>query len=293
MDGCFTSGRLKSKGKDQLNNFDRHFILKNEEETNESIQVHPIEPSNCKSKFFAMKENMGESIKYNRLDETGHFGLACARHEVMIKMVDMTSGERFIYPDLLLKNYFESESNPENIYLYYDIMCKYSAHLERHKVLPAVLMKKMKFLIGQFHVLPHGSKCIENLQPYITKGNGQVDGEALERRWAFFRPHLYSLKHMTAENRAIFIERLCWWLYQQQTIQIVPRIIKMWKECKKQLTFLNMIELEDSDSNIDNNNVFQKIDTSKLSPSLQNMLGNIEDTSKQYALNDLFLKEKV
>jgi hypothetical protein len=100
----------------------------------------------------------------------------------------------------------------------------------------------VKYLIGQFHVLPHGSACVRNMQPYTTKNNGLVDGEALERRWAFFRLHLHSWKQMTSENRAIFMERLIWWQYQEQSNNIIERIIRKHKDCVKKLSLIPFID---------------------------------------------------
>lgn len=121
-------------------------------------------------------------------------------------------GETFFYPDLLLQNFFgKTSSNPDSISLYYDIMCRYRPHLESRGVLPEEILQKCKYLIGQFHVLPHGGKCIREMQPYTTKGNGKVDGEALERRWATFRLHMNSFKQMSPSNRTVFMERIIWY----------------------------------------------------------------------------------
>ncbi len=75
----------------------------------------------CNTKFEAVALNS----KGKKLDETGHFGLACARHEVLLNVVDMKSGERFFYPDTLLKEYFkEGNPLPDSLNLYYDVMCR-------------------------------------------------------------------------------------------------------------------------------------------------------------------------
>ena len=76
-----------------------------------------------------------------------------------------------------------------------------SAHLVKLNILPSNILKNLHCLIGQFHVLPHSSTCIEKMQPFTTRGNGNVDGEALERRWAYFRLHMNSFKQMSADNR--------------------------------------------------------------------------------------------
>lgn len=74
-------------------------------------------------------------------------------------------------------------------------------HLAKSGILPSKIQANVNYLIGQFHVLPHSRGCIQSMQPFTTKGNGNVDGEALERRWAYFRLHMSSFKQMSAENR--------------------------------------------------------------------------------------------
>ena len=123
----------------------------------------------------------------------------------------MRKGESFLYPDLLLADYFaDGGPSPSKTYIYYDIMCRYKGnyiiiHLffrTSSKIWNITFQNTtVNYLIGQFHVLPHSRGCIQSMQPFTTKGNGNVDGEALERRWAYFRLHMSSFKQMSAENR--------------------------------------------------------------------------------------------
>jgi hypothetical protein len=102
-------------------------------------------------------------------------------------------------------------------------MCRYRKHLESNNIIPIDVLEKCRFLIGQFHVLPHGGKCIQEMQPYTTRGNGRVDGEVLERRWATFRLHMNSFKQMSPGTRTVFMERLIWYVYIQFIIIIIIR----------------------------------------------------------------------
>ena len=121
LDGCFTSARYKAKGADQSQRYENHYIA--DASHNEITKIYPLQDEFlCNTQF----EATSGKAKGNKLDETGHFGLACARHEVLLKIVDMHTGERFIYPDLLLKEYFkESSGTPDSLSLYYDVMCRY------------------------------------------------------------------------------------------------------------------------------------------------------------------------
>ena len=139
LDGCFTSSRYKKKGLDQKQVFENHYILKDNENqasqvlnnenqdsqilNNENQDSQVIEVS-CTSQFVALQNPQLKS-KFTNFDETGHFGLACARHEVLLKIADMHSGEGFKYPDMLLKDYFKNKNGlPDQLNLYYDIMCR-------------------------------------------------------------------------------------------------------------------------------------------------------------------------
>jgi hypothetical protein len=62
--------------------------------------------------------------------ESGLFGLFCARHEVPLSFVDMTTGERYAYCDALLRDVFLKHGSSREVHLFYDINCKYSVNLK-------------------------------------------------------------------------------------------------------------------------------------------------------------------
>lgn len=43
--------------------------------------------------------------RLNTLDETGYFGLFCARHDMPLSLVDMFHGERYAYPSFILSRF--------------------------------------------------------------------------------------------------------------------------------------------------------------------------------------------
>ena len=115
-----------------------------------------------------------------------------------------------------------------------------------------------------------------------------VDKEALERRWAFFRLHLNSLKQMTSENRAVFLERLVWWEYQDQSKKIVDRIISKFKECNSNLDSLLLTNSDDA--GVED---FIFIDHSLLDSQRSSILRNIEVLVLEYHHLSYSKKQKV
>lgn len=58
----------------------------------------------------------------------GVFGVFCARHETVLRCTDMYKGERFAYLDYLLQQMLEPDDT-RNVFLYYDVACRYMPHL--------------------------------------------------------------------------------------------------------------------------------------------------------------------
>lgn len=81
--------------------------------------------SNC-ANFYALS-NPSKS-KFDRFDETGVFGLVCARHGYPIIFTDMFKGESFYYPDSLLKKIINWDDK-RNYFFYYDVGCSYKQHV--------------------------------------------------------------------------------------------------------------------------------------------------------------------
>ena len=104
----------------------------------------------------------------------------------------------------------------------------------------------------------------------------------------FFRLHLSSLKQMTSENRAGFLERLVWWEYQDQSKKIVYRIISKFKECNLNL---NLLLLTNSDDAGVEDFVF--IDHSLLDSQRSSILRNIEVLVLEYQHLSNSKKQKV
>jgi Kyakuja-Dileera-Zisupton transposase len=133
-DGCFKAHRLKKKGQiidPEAYNID-HFIVSEAEiklclaqATRNNSTAHD---SQCSDFAATSNRRMGPDF-----DETGIFGLCCARHETPLIACNMFSGDRFVYLDKLLNMIATKSMHPNDdrqIYLGYDVACKYIAHVK-------------------------------------------------------------------------------------------------------------------------------------------------------------------
>ena len=61
-------------------------------------------------------------------DQTGIFGLFCARHGTPIFFVDMYKGEKFGYLDYLLSQLLKDYGQNREVHLFHDINCRYAVN---------------------------------------------------------------------------------------------------------------------------------------------------------------------
>ncbi|CAH1239154.1 Hypp5729 [Branchiostoma lanceolatum] len=86
----------------------------------------------------------GIKNKQKKLDVTGVFGAAC-RHEVPLKLLNMSHGERLVYPVYLIKALLkQAEDNSLKLKVIYNIACVLKAHLfdPGHEGIPRTLQRK-------------------------------------------------------------------------------------------------------------------------------------------------------
>lgn len=121
------------------------------------------------------------------MDVTGVFGAVC-RHGVPLSILDMKFGERYQYPDIIMKNIERTliDSDHHQVTLLYDMACKYSAHLRSLDIFedPSV-NQHLRFAIGKMHAYSHGLTCKRKYHPLHVEGCADTDGEAIERFWAY------------------------------------------------------------------------------------------------------------
>jgi hypothetical protein len=89
----------------------------------------PVEEDTGCSSFRATDIKLQRN-KSRILAERGIFVLLCAKHEVPLQCVDMTTGERFDYADRLLANYLSSGYGGSITNFFYDVVCKYYKNLK-------------------------------------------------------------------------------------------------------------------------------------------------------------------
>jgi hypothetical protein len=144
--------------------------------------------------------------KFINTDETGIFGLFCARHGTLISLISMKSGETMRYLDLAIQELIELRGyNPKRIHLFYDIACQYKQHVEKYKVFDKELRDKILYIIGQFHVYAHRDYCLENFNPSRAIEIGMIEGEAAERSWPWYRGISESVKGMHSYRRKVVL----------------------------------------------------------------------------------------
>lgn len=138
------------------------------------------------------------------LDDTGIFGVFCARHGTLLSLQSMKTGESFKYLDLAIDQLVNKRNyNPKELHLFYDVACRYKQHVLKNKIFDESLRSKMDFIIGQFHVYAHKYDCFKNFNPKYTIGIGTVDGEAAERSWPWYRGISQSVKGMNPYRRKV------------------------------------------------------------------------------------------
>ncbi|KAL0077275.1 hypothetical protein F4703DRAFT_1743185, partial [Phycomyces blakesleeanus] len=141
----------------------------------------------------------------------GLFAASCARHESVIKLVDMETGEGFKYPLSIINQLFgdsgsddQSADNSPNINVIYDVVCKLAKSLKAN--FPG-LMEKSKLAVPTFHVYAHVQHCQVKLNPKCRDGFGLTDGECLERLWSYLNRFVTMTRKMGQANRKLVLYR--------------------------------------------------------------------------------------
>ncbi|KAI8916845.1 hypothetical protein BC831DRAFT_153278 [Entophlyctis helioformis] len=88
----------------------------------------------------------GKFEKFKGLEITGVFGSICARHSVVLRLINMSYGERFMYLDHVIEDMFKRHGDQHAIKVYYDIACQYMKHgmFPKHT-------DNLQFILPKFH----------------------------------------------------------------------------------------------------------------------------------------------
>jgi hypothetical protein len=187
-DGNFRLFRRKNAGKYNIREASKSpYVLVDQSLRN----IRERDEQGCSSVFRARS-----SGKKSNYDQTGVFGLFCARHEMPLKFVDMFSGERFIYPVKLLQSLLDDPLR--KTYLYYDLACKLMPHISR---VGSLQYYKMIGCVPKLHAHVHEWKCYRKYHPLRIPGTAETDGETSERVWSYLGRFSLITREMLEANR--------------------------------------------------------------------------------------------
>ncbi|OAD69733.1 hypothetical protein PHYBLDRAFT_66051 [Phycomyces blakesleeanus NRRL 1555(-)] len=160
------------------------------------------------SNFHAGSGSLAKSIKYSI---KGLFAASCARHESVIKLVDMETGEGFKYSLSIINQLLgdsgsdgQSADNSPNINVMYDVVCKLAKSLKANF---SGLMEKSKLAVLIFHVYAHVQHCQVKLNPKYRDGFGLTDGECLKRLWSYLNCFVTITRKMGQANQKLVLYR--------------------------------------------------------------------------------------
>ena len=158
-DGCFRVSRIDkgNAGNNSKSATIQDRIVK-KEVVEEALKQYAIDfpkakenknkNEHCESNFVAAGES-GSGASPFSLDERGLFGLCC-RHGTILSLCDLLTGERFAYLDLLIEPILKKLPEKGQLYLYYDIMCRYQSHMKVHIFVNIRIIKI--FSQKQYHI---------------------------------------------------------------------------------------------------------------------------------------------
>lgn len=158
-------------------------------------------------------------------DERGVFGLFCARHELPLLFVDMYHGERYAYPNYLLKLLSNHRTGTQKMFVNFDRACKYVPHLQQqgfyqhHRAYTIGLLPKA-------HAYCHGYACLRLFHPDRNTGCGKTDGECCERCWSYLGGFAKMKKEMLSTNRHETLEDALHHFSHQKYIRLKRSILK-------------------------------------------------------------------
>jgi hypothetical protein len=142
-DGCFKLRREKRpiliETKPRINNF---FIDSEiQESLSKKLDLSMVNNGNeaCESDFKAAKATQ----KNNKFDEKGVVGLFCARHGTPLLFLDIFTGERYGYIDMLLLEYLKDKNEVKNVLFYYDVGCRYITHFNGTQMQSLCMLNKV------------------------------------------------------------------------------------------------------------------------------------------------------
>ncbi|KAI7949834.1 hypothetical protein MJO28_008655, partial [Puccinia striiformis f. sp. tritici] len=122
-------------------------------------------------------------------DERGLFGMAC-RHDQILQLINIVqSGEKAHFTMTMIKKLIESTNKGEGytkkLAFLYDIGCNIEKGITQNQFPEHLEANLLRFGTSVFHAYVHQWSCQLGYNPKLNDGWGMLDGERMERTWAF------------------------------------------------------------------------------------------------------------
>ncbi|PSC68010.1 Very-long-chain (3R)-3-hydroxyacyl-[acyl-carrier] dehydratase PASTICCINO 2 [Micractinium conductrix] len=159
-------------------------------------------------------------------------GVTMCRHSVVAHVMDIATGERYIYAAIMLYMLMVQHAL-QVVVVWYDINCKFGPWFKRWAVAKAVLLPVLQcaaavlFPLPVWHRYAHSAACQGRNDALYAQGVGRQYHEPAETLWAWLGALGIITQYMTQRNRWGRIERALELWNQRQADRIVPLLCSM------------------------------------------------------------------
>ncbi|KAL0565292.1 hypothetical protein V5O48_016736 [Marasmius crinis-equi] len=176
-----------------------------------------------------------QQTKFSKgLRYTGVGGIACARTDMIMRVVNLNKGERYSVMDYLVGLALQAFSGLYWVLLCYDIACQWFRKLDfRAAQWPEAVQRpndlSMTPAIGKLHEPGHKQVDHQKFSLNLIRGVGYTDGESLERIWAAHNALSNSTKTMGPGARQDLLEIMFdFWNWLKYTT-LGPSLYRRWR----------------------------------------------------------------
>ncbi|PLW42937.1 hypothetical protein PCASD_04711 [Puccinia coronata f. sp. avenae] len=170
-------------------------------------------------------DDLRDATTWEKCNDNGLFASACC-HDVPLLYTNIyKTGEKLYYPVSFLSQIFQ-DFPQSKIGILYDIGCQLETHIKKREFF---INQQSSLLYGTsvFHAYAHQWSCQVKYNPRLNKWWGLLDGEGLERLWAFMSSLVAPLRVSTRLHRLNAIhtrseyytnglnQSACEWLYSK------------------------------------------------------------------------------
>ncbi|KAG2190859.1 uncharacterized protein EV154DRAFT_579325 [Mucor mucedo] len=211
LDGCFSMKCLKSKD-DSLHQTPVPAIEKMwvKQSTVDFYEKERASRDVLASENTHRASGQTASLKSKVFPVKGLFAASCGRHEYVLKLSDMATGEGFKYSLAMIKELLGNEdgaavaSRIPKVILY-DIACLLEPSLKKHFEDQMEGTGGWSLAVPAFHAFAHVLHCQAKRNPRFMGTIGRTDGESLERFWSYLKPFINMTRPMNHPNRRVVL----------------------------------------------------------------------------------------